>query len=497
MARDQQKVGPGRSFLAVIAITGAAQFMAGLDNLVVTTALPVMRERMHVGLAGLEWTVNAYTLAFAVLLLAGAALGDRLGRRRMFVTGIAIFTVASAISALAPNVGVLVAARALQGAGGALIVPLSLTLLSASVPAARRNLALGIWGAIGGLAIAIGPLVGGAIVEGVSWQFIFWINVPLGLLLAPLARFGLDESYGERHAFDFTGTGLVSAGLFGVVFGLVRGGTVGWSSNEVVISLLLGASLLLAFVAFERRSTAPMLPIELFRARQFSLINVIAMFMSLGMFGAIFLLAQFLQTVQHFSPLSAGLRTLPWTGMPILVAPIAGALVGKVGAKALVGTGMTLQAIGLAWFAVVLHPSTPYLHVVPAFVLSGIGMSLFFVPVASIVLGSVPSSREGIASGTNNAVRELGGVLGVSVLGAIFASFGGYASGASFVRGLTPAVWTGAVVVGLGAVLTTLLPRVSPTQSAMNSAQSVTGDIEYAEWSDQIGAHAMSAPRSS
>lgn len=487
MRDEQLGKAPGRSFLAVIAITGAAQFMAGLDNLVVTTALPVMRERMHVGLAGLEWTVNAYTLAFAVLLLAGAALGDRLGRRRMFVTGLLIFTVASAISALAPNVGVLVAARALQGAGGALIVPLSLTLLSASVPPARRNLALGIWGAVGGLAIAIGPLVGGAIVEGVSWQFIFWINVPLGLLLTPLARYGLDESHGQRHAFDFVGTGLVSTGLFGMVFGLVRGGSVGWSSNEVVGSLVAGAVLLAVFVTYERRIESPMLPIELFKERQFSLINVIAMFMSFGMFGAIFLLAQFLQTVQHFSPLSAGLRTLPWTGMPIIVAPIAGALVEKVGAKVLVGTGMALQAAGLTWFAAVLHPTTPYLDAVPAFVLSGIGMSLFFVPVASIVLGSVPTSREGIASGTNNAVRELGGVLGVSVLGAIFASFGGYTSGASFVRGLTPAVWTGAAIVGLGAVLTTLLPR----------ARRASGNVDAPElvsWSEPIAVNAMAGP---
>ena len=487
---EQLRTTAGPSFLAVIAITGAAQFMAGLDNLVVTTALPVMRERMHVGLAGLEWTVNAYTLAFAVLLLAGAALGDRLGRRKMFVAGLLIFTLASAISALAPNVGVLVAARALQGAGGALIVPLSLTLLSASVPAARRNLALGIWGAVGGLAIAIGPLVGGAIVEGVSWQFIFWINVPLGLLLAPLARYGLRESHGERHPFDFIGTVLISAGLFGVVFGLVRGGTVGWGSNEVVTSLLAGAVLIVAFVAFERRVSTPMLPIELFKSRQFSLINVIAMFMSLGMFGAIFLLAQFLQTVQHYSPLSAGLRTLPWTGMPIIVAPIAGALVERVGAKMLVGTGMALQAIGLAWFAAVLQPTTPYLDAVPAFVLSGIGMSLFFVPVASIVLGAVPKSREGIASGTNNAVRELGGVLGVSVLGAIFASFGGYESGTSFVHGLTPAVWTGAGIVALGAILTTLLP-------GSRGAAPATEQTETISWSEPVVSRVMAAPPAS
>jgi EmrB/QacA subfamily drug resistance transporter len=402
----------------------------------------------------------------------------------MFVSGLSLFTLASALSAMAPNANVLIAARALQGAGGALIVPLSLTILSASVPANRRNLALGIWGAVGGLAIAIGPLVGGAIVEGVSWQFIFWINVPIGLVLAPLARFALDESRGERQHFDVMGTTLVSAGLFGVVYGLVRGGSVGWTSREVLVALIGGIAVLAGFVAFERRTPTPMLPIELFKQRQFSLINVIAACMSLGMFGAIFLLAQFLQTVQHYSPLSAGLRTLPWTGMPIIVAPLAGALVERVGARVLVGAGLTLQAIGLAWFAWVLHPATPYIDAVPAFVLSGIGMSLFFVPVASIVLGSVAKSREGIASGTNNAVRELGGVLGVSVLGAIFAGSGSYLSGSDFVRGLTPAVWSGAAIVGVGALLTLFLPRAE-------GATSSSDEVELISWSEPSARRAM------
>ena len=249
-----------------------------------------------------------------------------------------------------------------------------------------------------------------------------------------------------------------------------------------------GGALLVAFVLFERSTPAPMLPIELFNKREFSLINIIAMCMSLGMFGAIFLLAQFLQTVQHYSPLSAGLRTLPWTGMPIIVAPLAGAFVERVGARRLVGAGLALQAIGLAWFAFVLHPGTAYLDAVPAFVLSGIGMSLFFVPVASIVLGSVPSHREGIASGTNNAVRELGGVLGVSVLAAIFAGFGSYASGAEFVKGLTPAVWTGVGIVAVGAALTMFLPRAHGA-GALEQVESVS-------WSEPNTVEAMALPSS-
>lgn len=440
-----------------IAITGLAQFMAALDNLVVTTALPVIRVHLHAGLAGLEWTVNAYTLTFAVLLLTGAALGDRFGRRRMFVAGLFLFSAASAAAALAPSIGALVAARAVQGAGGALLVPLSLTLLSASVPPERRNAALGIWGALGGLAVAVGPLVGGAVVQGLSWQFIFWLNVPIGLVLVPLARLRLAESRGGQRSLDLPGVALASSGLFGVVYGLVRGGTAGWTSAEVLSAFVAGAALLVSFVARERRAAAPMLPLRLFRSRQFSIVNVVALFMSFGMFGSVFLLAQFFQTVQHYSPLSAGLRTLPWTGMPVIVAPLAGLLVDRVGGRALVGTGLALQSAGLAWMAAVLSVHMPYLDVVPAFVLSGVGMALFFVPVASLVLASVRRSEEGIASGTNNAVRELGGVLGIAVLGAVFSGFGGYASGASFVAGLLPAVWFGTAVVGAGAIVALLL----------------------------------------
>ncbi|HVB07080.1 MAG TPA: DHA2 family efflux MFS transporter permease subunit [Acidimicrobiales bacterium] len=452
-------------------VTGAAQFMAALDNLVVTMALPVIRRHLHTGFAGLEWTVNAYTLSFAVLLLGGAALGDRFGRRRMFIAGLALFTGASAVSALAPNISVLIAARALQGAGGALIVPLSLTLLSASVPAARRNLALGIWGALSGLAVAIGPLVGGAVVEGLSWQFIFWLNVPIGLALIPAARFGLGESHGAPRRLDLRGIALASAGLFGIVLGLVRGGTVGWGSSEVLASFVGGVVLLGTFVALERRLAEPMLQLELFSKRSFSVINVVAMLMSFGMFGAIFLLAQYLQTVQHYSPLDAGIRTLPWTGMPVIVAPIAGLLVERVGARVLVGMGLALQAVGLAWFAAILQPGTPYGEVVPAFVVSGIGMALFFVPVASLVLGSVRPDQEGIASGTNNALRELGGVFGVSVLGAIFTATGSYASGTAFVAGLIPAVAVGSGVVFVGALLTLLLPGQRRAGTAARAAE--------------------------
>ncbi|HEY3961804.1 MAG TPA: DHA2 family efflux MFS transporter permease subunit [Gaiellaceae bacterium] len=432
------------------AITSLALFMVTLDNLVVTTALPVIRHDLHSGLSGLEWTVNAYTLTFAVLLLTGAALGDRFGRRRLFSIGLAIFTVSSAAAALAPSIGALDAARAVQGFGGAIVMPLTLTILSAAVPPARRGLALGAWGGISGLAVAIGPLVGGAVVSGISWHWIFWLNVPIGVVLAPLAWRQLDETHGPAGALDLPGLALVSTGLLGIVWGLVRGNAVGWGSPEIVGAFVLGALLVAAFVAWEQRTAHPMLPMRFFRNRTFALANVSSLFMFFGMFGSIFLLAQFFQTVQGYSPLQAGLRILPWTAMPIFIAPIAGALSDKIGGQKLMGTGLLLQASGLAWMAAVSTVTTPYSSLVIPFILSGAGMALFFAPVANVVLSAVRPEEEGQASGATTAVRELGGVFGVAVLASIFARYGGYGTGASFVHGMTPAVYVGAAVVAVG-----------------------------------------------
>ena len=440
-----------------IVITGMALFMASLDNLVVTTALPVIRVQLHAGLSGLEWTVNAYTLTFAVLLLPAAALGERLGRRRIFVLGIAVFTAASALAALAPDITVLVAARAVQGVGGAMIMPLSLTLLSAAVPPERRNAALGLWGAIGGMAVAIGPLVGGAVTSGWSWQYIFWINVPIGLVLIPLAWWKLSESRGARAALDLVGVALVSAGLFGVVLGLVRGNAHGWTSTSVLASFVAGSVALASFVAWELRSSHPMLDIRLFRHRAFAAVNVTALLFSFGMFGSIFFLSQFLQTVQGLSPLAAGIRVLPWTAMAMVLAPLVGNLAERIGGKPLVVMGLLLQATGLTWLALLITPTTPYADMVVPFVISGVGMTLFFVPLASLVLGSVPKELEGVASGANSAFRELGGVLGIAVLGAVFSAKGGYRSAADYVSGMTPAVYVGAAAVLVGAFVALLV----------------------------------------
>jgi EmrB/QacA subfamily drug resistance transporter len=449
-----------RATVWTFVVTSAALFMASLDNLVVTTALPSIREHLHASLEGLQWTVNAYTLTFAVLLLTGASLGERYGRRRMFVAGLALFTVGSAAAALAPGVGWLIAARAVQGVGAAILIPLTLTLLSAAVSPERRGAALGVWGAVGGLAIAIGPLVGGAVVEGASWQWIFWLNVPIGVALLPIAWTRLTESRGPATRLDLPGLVLASLGLLGIVFGVVRGNAHGWTSLTVLPPMVAGALLVAAFAVWETRAPEPMLPLQLFRSRGFTMTNLASLLMFFGMFGSIFLLAQFLQVVQHYSPLQAGLRTLPWTAMPVLVTPIAGALSDRIGGRPLLVTGLALQAIGLGWLAVVISPTVAYATLVPAFIVSGVGMSLFFAPVANVVLGSVRRDQEGIASGANNAIRELGGVFGIAVLGAVFSARGGYTSGAAFVSGLSPAVWVGAAAVAAAAVAALALPRL-------------------------------------
>ncbi|MDX6485876.1 MAG: hypothetical protein QOF43_1029 [Gaiellaceae bacterium] len=450
-----------------LAITSVALFMVSLDNLVVTTALPVIRRELHASISQLEWTVNAYTLTFAVLLLTGAALGDRFGRRRMFVLGIVLFTGASAAAALATSANALDIARALQGVGGAIITPLTLTILSAAVPAERRGLALGIWGGVGGLAIAIGPLVGGAIVQGVSWNWIFWLNVPIGLVLAPLAYRRLEETKGSEGGLDLPGLGLASVGLLGIVWALVRGNSAGWTSAGVIVPLVAGALLVAAFVAWELRAPSPMLPMQFFRNRTFALTNVASLFMFFGMFGSIFLLAQFFQTVQHYSPLQSGLRILPWTAMPIFIAPIAGALSDRVGGHRLMAVGLTLQSVGLLWIAAVSTPTTPYIDLVGPFMLSGIGMSLFFAPVANVVLSSVSREHEGKASGANNAIRELGGVFGVAVLAAVFSRLGGYHDAASFTHGMQIAVYIGGSLVAVGALAAALIKRRREPQEAL------------------------------
>ncbi|MFI2370528.1 MFS transporter [Streptomyces sp. NPDC018833] len=452
-----------------LVITSVAGFMAALDNLVVTTALPSIREDLGGALEDLEWTVNAYTLTFAVLLMLGAALGDRFGRRRMFLAGLTIFTGASAAAALAPGIDALVAARAVQGVGAAIMMPLTLTILTAAVPAARRGAALGIFGAVTGLAVASGPLIGGGLTEHIAWQWIFWLNVPIGLALLPLARLRLAESYAPDARLDVPGTLLVSGGLFGIVYGLVNGNAHGWTSTRVLFGLIAGTVLLVSFVWHGHAAAKPMLPMRLFRNRAFFGINIASLLMFLGMFGSIFLLSQFLQSVVGYSPTEAGLRMLPWTGMPLLVAPVAGYLSDRIGGRPVVAAGLALQAVGLGLFALVVEPGVSYVAQLPALVLGGVGMALYFAPAASVVMSSVRPAEQGIASGANNALREVGGALGIAVLGAVFAARGGYESAQAFTDGTVPALWIGAAVVAVAALVALMIPRGRTTPDSPGS----------------------------
>jgi EmrB/QacA subfamily drug resistance transporter len=447
-----------RNSIWTLAIVSVALFMVTLDNLVVTNALVSIREDLGASLEQLEWTVNAYTLSYAVFLLTAAALGDRLGRRAVFAAGVGIFTAASAAAAVAPSTEALIAARALQGLGGAVITPLSLTLLSDSF-AEKRGLALGIWSGVSGLGVALGPVVGGAVVEGFSWHWIFWLNVPIGIALVPVALAILTESRGPNRTLDLPGVALASSGLLGVVFGIVRAQALGWTSGTVLGSMGAGLVLLAGFVAWELRAPAPMLPMRFFRNRAFAATNGVSLAMFFGAFGSIFLLAQFFQVAQAYSPLEAGLRTLPWTAMPIFVAPVAGILSDRIGSRPLMAAGLALQAIGLSYLALVTAPDVAYGMLVPGFVMAGTGMALVFAPSANALLSSVRPSEAGQASGANNTIREVGGVLGVAVLASVFTDAGGYGSPQAYVDGLLPAVWVGAAVLALGALVALLVPR--------------------------------------
>lgn len=446
----EAKKGPGLGWALVI--TSVAGFMAALDNLVVTTALPSIRKSLGGALSDLEWTVSAYTLTFAVLLMFGAALGDRFGRRRLFLVGITIFTGASAAAALSSGIDALIAARALQGVGGAIMMPLTLTLLTAAVPKEKRGMAYGIWGAANGLAVACGPLIGGSLTQHISWHWIFWLNVPIGLALLPLARLKLRESYAPDARLDFRGTVLISLGLFGIVYALVSANDHGWSSARVLAGLIGGGILVAAFVRHGFTAKRPMVPMRMFANRGFAATNATNMLMFIGMFGSIFLLSQFLQTVVGYGPTEAGLRMLPWTGMPMIVSPFAGYLADRIGGRVVVATGLAFQAIGLGWYASVVSTDVSYAAQLPALIISGVGMALFFAPATTLMMGAVKESEQGIASGTSNSLREVGGALGIAMLSTIFSSHGGYQSPTAFVNGITPALWVGASVLALGMV---------------------------------------------
>jgi EmrB/QacA subfamily drug resistance transporter len=455
---------PSKAWTLVLA--GLATFMTALDTLVVTTALPVLRVELHASLPALEWTVNAYNLAFACLLLTGAALGDRFGRRRIFTIGLVAFTAASAASALSPDAQVLVLARGMQGAAAAIVTPLTLTLISEAFPADKRGAAIGLWGGIVGLAVAAGPVVGGAVVSGLNWHWMFWLNVPIGLIVAPAALRRLRESYGPRPQLDLPGLALAGGAALGITWGLVRAATAGWASPEVLATLTGGAALTAAFTTWQRRAAHPMIPPALFRSRAFSAANAVTFFMYAGLFGALFLMSQLLQTGLGYTPLQAGIRLLPWTLPPLFIAPLAGALADRHGNRPFMALGLALQAGGYAWIASIAATSVSYTQVGPAFTLAGIGTSFCFPTVANTVMSSVPPREAGVASGTSSALRELGGVMGVAVLASVFASHGGYASPHAFITGFAAAIWVAVGLSALGILAALIIPPAVRTHPA-------------------------------
>ena len=436
----------------VLVLTSIASLMVALDVTVVSTALSSIRMHLDASVDQLEWTVNAYGLSFAVLLMTGAALGDRFGRRRLFAAGLLLFVAASAACALATSVGWLIAARAVQGVGAAVIAPLSLALLSAAFPPERRAWALGVFGAITGLAVVAGPVLGGAVTETLAWQWIFWLNVPIGLAAIPLVRGRIEESFGPRAGLDAPGLILVTVAALGIVWGLVRGNSAGWGSVEVVATLAGGVVASVAFVLWELRAREPMLPMRLFRSPAFAAGNAATLLMFGALFSAVFFMAQFLQTTLGLSPLQAGVRLIPWTGTVMIVSPIAGAMVERVGERPLLVGGLLMQAAGFGWVALLARTGLPYAHMIPPLIVAGVGISTALPAVQNAVVGAVRPSEIGKASGTFSTMRQLGGAFGLAIGVAVFSGAGSYASPAAFSDGFAPAIAVSAALSLLGAL---------------------------------------------
>ncbi len=458
----------------ILVLVPLAAFMVALDATVVATALSTIRRDLGTSLAELEWVVNAYNLSFAVLLILAAALGDRFGRRRMFVVGLGLFVAASAACALSRDVVWLIIARTVQGGGAALVFPLALTQLSAAFEPARRGRVLGIFSGVTGLAIIAGPVLGGAIAGGLAWQWIFWINVPIGLIVITLVLSRLQESFGPRIAFDIGGLLSVSGASLGIMWGLVRGNSVGWGSLEVVTTLVAGVLLAIVFVVWERRTRVPMVPMHFFRSRAFSAGNTAIFFLQASLFGAVFFLAQFLQTAQGYGPLGAGLRVLPLTATLFVIAPLAGTLVNRVGERPLIVGGLLLETVGLAWIGLIAAPDRAYPAFIAPLIITGTGVSMTLPPLQNAIINAVAVGEIGKASGTLNMFRQLGAAFGVAILAAVFAGFGSFGSAVAFSNGFAKALGVAAILSLLGAIAGLVLPGrrdVAPVQAQASESE--------------------------
>jgi EmrB/QacA subfamily drug resistance transporter len=449
-----------------LGLASVGTFLATLDIVVVATALPTLQRELHAGLSRLEWTINAYNLVFACALLTGAALGDRFGHRRAYVGGLLLFCAGSAACATATSSDALIIARVVQGLGAAVVLPLTLTLITHAFPIEKRGAAIGIWGAVTGLGVAAGPVVGGAIVQYLSWHWIFWLNVPVGVAAAFLSLSRLPESHGSRPQLDLPGLVLAGVGMFGLTWAAVQAPSVGWGNAQVIAALGAGAVLSAAFFGWERRAAYPMLPLGLFRRRGFATANLVTFFQRISLLGSLFMITQLFQLGLGYSALQAGLRILVWMAMPMLVSPIAGLLSDKLGNRPLMIFGLALQGAGLGWLAAVTSPAVSYGAVVLPLIVSGIGISFVFPTVANAVVASVRLTDAGVAAGTNSAIGELATVFGIALVGAIFAHNGGYASAATFIHGFRPAMATVAIVPVLGIVAAIYAPSRRQTLAA-------------------------------
>jgi EmrB/QacA subfamily drug resistance transporter len=442
-----------------LALASAASFMIALDSTVVSTALGTIRRDLGASVASLEWTVNAYVLSFAVLLMTGAALGDRFGRRRMLVAGLGLFSLSSAACALAPGIGALIAARAAEGAGAALIMPLALTQVTAAFPAGQRGRALGIFAGGVGLATLSGPLAGGAIAQGWAWPWIFWINVPIGLAVGLLVLARIPASRGPDGGLDIGGVLLAMGGASGLVWGAIQASGKGWASTEVISSLVAGSLLVAAFVAWERHVSTPMLPLRFFRSRAFALANTANFALIGSMYGVLFFLAQYLQAALGYGPLGAGLRMMPWTGTLLVTAPLVGRLADRFGERGFLAGGLLMQAAGTGWLAVLARPGLPYPQLLLPLVVSGCGIAMAMPAVQKAAMGAVGPADIGRASGAFSMLRQLGGVFGIAIVVSVFAGHGSYVSAAAFTRGFAPAMGTAALLALAGAAAAACLPR--------------------------------------
>lgn len=461
-------------------VASIAAFMTSLDQMVVTTALPRMRADLGGTIGQLEWTMNAFYLAFACLLLAAAGLGDRFGRRRVLVIGLVVFGLSSLAAAAAPGLGLLIAARAVQGGASAAVLPLTLTVISEAYPPDRRGKAIGIWSSLLGAGGVLGPLVGGVLVEAVGWRGIFWVNVPIAAAVAIATRIVVTETHGPRHRLDLQGLILATAGSLGLAWGLARSADDGWGATAVWGPLIAGLALLAAFIRIEHTSAFPLMPTGLFRVRSFSATNCVSLGMYASLAGSVFFVSQFFQTVQHASPLMAALRFAPWPAPALVLAPLVGTYAARLGNRPFLVAGMTVHTIAMAWFALVAGSTTPYAALVGPLVLSGIGIATVFPAMSAEVMASVPPERMGVASGINGSIRELGGVLGVALAATAFAHAGGYDTTASFTTGFVHALWVCVALAGVGltASLATGRRRTNVRSEVVTaSATDVTGAL--------------------